>query len=120
MRLGLDALCEERLEVFPVEASPALHSLGGHADAVIKSLVEKRDEWEAQAKEYAAENEDLQRRLYAKVAGQSDLPTEIVRRLHRLENDCQRLRIANTELRENLKAAESKQLLCVTRSPTWR
>jgi chromosome segregation ATPase len=108
MSFGIDALFEERLEVFPAEPSSALHATAGHAEAVIKSLIKQRDDWEAQAKEYATEKEDLQRRLYAKLADQSDLPTNIVRRLHRLENDCQRLRVENTKLHENLKAAESE------------
>jgi hypothetical protein len=42
------------------------------------------------------------------VASDAQLPVDVVRRLQRLENDCQHLRVQNAKLHENLKAAESE------------
>lgn len=107
MNFGLDALLEERLEVFPAEPSSALHSAGS-AEAVIRSLIKERDDLQAQVKEQASTIEQLERRIYAKVATDAQLPVDVVRRLNRLESDTQHLRKENTRLNENLKAAESE------------
>jgi peptidoglycan hydrolase CwlO-like protein len=104
---GLEALFEERLEVFPAEPSSILQATSGDIEAVIKSLIKERGELQAQAKEQATTIEQLERRIYAKVAPDARLPVDVIRRLHRLENDCQTLRNKNAKLHDDLKAAES-------------
>jgi chromosome segregation ATPase len=108
MSFGLDALFEERLEAFPADPASVLHSVPSHIEAVIKSLVKERDELQTQVKTHESTIEHLERRVYAKVAADSELPVHVVRRLNRLEKDCQYLRDQNTRLRENLTAAESE------------
>ncbi|KAF1921358.1 NO signaling/Golgi transport ligand-binding domain-containing protein [Ampelomyces quisqualis] len=108
MTFGLEALFEERLEVFPTEPSSVLHATNSHVEAVIKSLVKERDDLQVQAREQASTIEQLERRIYTKVAADAQLPVDVVRRLQRLENDCQHLRSQNAKLNENLKAAESE------------
>lgn len=108
MSFGLEALFEERLEVFPAEPAAVLHSTTGHVEAVIKSLIKERDGLQAQVKEHAGTIEHLECRVYAKVASDAELPIDVIRRLNRLESECQHLRDRNTKLSENLKAAESE------------
>jgi chromosome segregation ATPase len=108
MSFGLDALFEERLEAFPADPASILHSASSHVEAVIKSLVKERDELQTQVKNHESTIEHLERRVYAKAATDSELPVDVVRRLNRLEKDCQYLRDKNTRLRENLTATESE------------
>jgi phage shock protein A len=108
MSFGLDALFEERLEAFPAEPASVLHSAPSHVEAVINSLVKERDELQMQVKNHESTIEHLERRVYAKVATDSGLPVDVIRRLSRLEKDCRYLRDQNTRLRENLTAAESE------------
>jgi chromosome segregation ATPase len=108
MSFGLEALFEERLEAFPAEPASVLHSTHSHVEAVVRSLVKERDELQAQVMEHTNTIEHLERRIYAKVATDVQLPVDIVRRLNRLEKDCQQLRDQNTRLSDNLKAAESE------------
>jgi DNA repair exonuclease SbcCD ATPase subunit len=108
MSFGLEALFEERLEAFPAEPASILHAASGHVEAVIKSLVKERDELQTQVKNHESTIEHLERRVYAKVASDAELPVDVVRRLNRLEKDCQHLRDQNTRLRDNLTAAESE------------
>ncbi|KAF2825859.1 hypothetical protein CC86DRAFT_294485 [Ophiobolus disseminans] len=98
---------EERLEVFPAEVSSISHSPGSF-DAVIKALIKERDDVQSQVKEQACTIEQLERRVYARVAADAQLPVDVVRRLNRLESDCLNLRKENAKLHDNLKAAESE------------
>jgi hypothetical protein len=88
MSFGLEALFEERLKVFSVEHEAALHSTTGHVDAVIKSLIMERDDLQAEVKAQAITIEHLERRVYAKVAADAELPADVARRLNRLESEC--------------------------------
>jgi chromosome segregation ATPase len=107
MSFGLDALFEERLEVFPADVSSVAHSPSS-ADVVIRAIIKERDDAQALVKQHATAIAQLEHRIYSKVAPDADLPVEIVRRLHRLETECQNLRKETTTLRDNLKAAESE------------
>lgn len=104
---ALDALFEERLEVFPAEPSSVLSSKG-HATGAIKSLIKERDTLQMQVSEQAETIKTLEHRIYSNMSPDAQLPVEVVRRLHLLENDYQRLRKENVKLNENLRAAESE------------
>jgi prefoldin subunit 5 len=108
MSFGLEALFEERLEAFSAEPASVLHSTPSHVEAVIRSLVKERDELQTQVKDHTYTIEHLERRIYAKVGTDAEIPMDVVRRLNRLENECQQLRAQNTKLSDNLKAAESE------------
>jgi hypothetical protein len=108
MSFGLEALFEERLEVFPAEPVAVRHLTAGHCEVIIKSLIKERDDLHTQVQEQASTIEHLERRVYAKVAADAELPVDVVCRLHRLESECQQLRDRNTRTNENLKAAESE------------
>lgn len=105
MSLGLDVLFEERLEVFPADLS-SISQHPGSVDAVIRSLIKERDDAQAQVKEHASTIDQLERRVYAKAAAGTELPVDVVRRLNKLETECQNLRKENAKLHDNLKAAE--------------
>jgi chromosome segregation ATPase len=108
MSFGLEALFDERLEVFPAEPAEIMHSDPSQFKAVIKSLVRERDDLQAQVNNNATTIEHLESRIYAKVAADADLPVDIARRLNRLESECLQLRQRNTKLNDNLRAAESE------------
>jgi hypothetical protein len=107
MSFGLDALFEERLEVFPADVSSVAQSPSS-ADVVIRTLIKERDDAQALIKEHARTIEKLEHRIYSKIAPDAGLPADVVNRIHCLETERQNLRKRNTTLRENLTAAESE------------
>lgn len=114
MSFGLDALFEERLEVFSAEPSSLFHS-NGSAEAIIKTLIKERDDAQAKEKDHANTIDQLQRRLYSKIAPDANLPAATVNRLHRQETEVHNLRKENAEIKDNLRAAESENAkLCDT------
>ncbi|CAO2655186.1 Nn.00g102500.m01.CDS01 [Neocucurbitaria sp. VM-36] len=135
MSFDLDALFQERLELFPKTqhteppcASPNGKELSGipeefseavkeatekgtevnSARGLIKTLVQDRDAWKQEAEDQAKVIGDLERRIYSKSVAHSDLPVDLVRRMTRVESENVRLRADNAQLKENLKAAESE------------
>jgi chromosome segregation ATPase len=107
MSFGLEALFEERLEVFPAEPSSILHP-AGHADAVIMALIKERDDLQAKLEDHVKTIDQLERRIYSKIAPDALLPADVVRRLHRLETESHNLRKENATIKDNLRAAESE------------
>jgi chromosome segregation ATPase len=108
MTFGLEALFEERLEVFPADLTAITHSNVSECQAAIKSLIKERDDLQAQVKDQTNTIDHLERRIYTKVAADADLPVDVVRRLNRLESENLQLRGRNTKLNDNLRAAESE------------
>jgi DNA repair exonuclease SbcCD ATPase subunit len=110
MTFGLDASFEEHLELFPADlpSSGTSMSSSAEAKAIIASLVKQLKKSEEQAQKHEVEKGEVQRRLNAKVATQTGFPTDVIDRLQRIENDCQRLRSENTKLSDNWRAAESE------------
>jgi hypothetical protein len=106
MSLGLEALFEERLEVFAAEPTPVPSYFAGGTEAIVQSLIRERNGLQAQVKEDAVTIEQLRHRNYSKLAADAALPPETVRRLCQLEHDNERLRKENNKLSENLRAAE--------------
>lgn len=107
MSFGLDALLDERLKVFPADASSITHSPSS-ISTVIHTLIKKREDALTQAKEHAATIDKLSRRIYSEAAPDATLSAEVVQRIQRLENECQNLRKEKVRLRENLNAAEKE------------
>jgi chromosome segregation ATPase len=108
MSFGLEALFEERLEAFPAEPLSVPHSSPGSAESVIMSLIKERDDLQALFKDHTSTIEHLERRIYHEVAADAQLSVDVLRRLDRLESECQQLRTQNMKLNENLKAAGSE------------
>lgn len=124
MSFDLDALFQERMEVFPpvASASPrdtctksetttkthlASSNIDSHVKDMIQSLIGERNQWQAQAKEYGKMNKDLERRIYDKrVLQKENQPLDVVRRMDRLQIENSRLQTELAHLKENLKAAE--------------
>tara|TARA_R110002003_G_scaffold248_2_gene17636 strand:+ start:42375 stop:43280 length:906 start_codon:yes stop_codon:yes gene_type:complete len=107
MSFGLGALFEERLEVFPAEPSSILHP-AGNADAVIMALIKERDDLQAKLEDHVKTIDQLERRIYSKIAPDALLPADVVRRLHRLKTESHNLRKENAKTKDNLRAAESE------------
>lgn len=99
--------------MFPHDLSSASQLSSTTATSVIKGLIRERDALHAQSIEDTSTIEQLQRRLYAKATDNdaTNLPYEIVTRLHRRENEVQRLRKTNDSLKDNLTAAENETCL---------
>ncbi|KAH6373451.1 hypothetical protein HBI34_080550 [Parastagonospora nodorum] len=106
MTLGLEALFEERLEVFPAESLTVASSKSGRAEDLIKALMREREDLQAQVQEQAATIEQLTRRLHPKPHSNALEQTETVNRLYRLEHENDVLRKEKDKLNENLRAAE--------------
>jgi hypothetical protein len=106
MSFGLEALFEERLEVFPAEPKPIPSHFAGGTEPIVRSLIRERNCLQAQVKEDAVTIEQLRHRIYSKLPTDIALPPETVRRLYQLEHDNERLRKENIKLSENLRAAE--------------
>ncbi|KAF2027462.1 hypothetical protein EK21DRAFT_91504 [Setomelanomma holmii] len=97
MSLDLETLFEERHEL----------SLGKD-DTVVVPGTKPHYDLQAQVTDQAALIEKLQHRTYSKVSANQQLPEYVVNRLHRLEDDNQRLRNDLKKAREELRAAESE------------
>ncbi|KAH6232529.1 hypothetical protein HBI15_073570 [Parastagonospora nodorum] len=106
MTLGLEALFEERLEVFPAESLTVASSKSGRAEDLIKALMREREDLQAQVQEQAATIEQLTRRLHPKPHSNALEQTETLNRLYRLEHENDVLRKEKDKLNENLRAAE--------------
>jgi len=106
MNLGLEALFEERLEVFPAESVTVKDCNTEHAADLIKALIRERDDLQAQIREHATTIEQLTRRLHSKPHSNTIEPTETVNRLYRLEHENDVLRKEKDKLSDNLRAAE--------------
>jgi hypothetical protein len=106
MSLGLEALFEERLEVFPAELSSILHYAPESDAAVIRSLIKERDNLQAHVTEQAVTIEQLRHGSYSRAPVDAILSIDTGRELHQLANENDRLRKDKTKLEENLRAAE--------------
>ncbi|KAG9191336.1 hypothetical protein G6011_09424 [Alternaria panax] len=73
--------------------------------ATIASMSHKADYWKARAEEYRNTIAELDKKTPKDAAG-SNLPSETVRRLNRLESELTRLRSENAQLKETLKTIE--------------
>lgn len=106
MNLGLEALFEERLEVFPADSVTVTNSNAEHAENLIKALIREREDLQVQIREHAATIEQLTRRLHSKPHSNALEPTETVNRVYRLEHENGGLRKEKERLNDNLRAAE--------------
>jgi chromosome segregation ATPase len=77
--------------------------------AIITSLSKERDVWKARAENQEVTIAELDRRV-SKDLAKSDLPTDVVRRLNRLESEITRLRSENSHLKEHLQATEYEKV----------
>lgn len=106
MNLGLEALFEERLEVFPADSVTVTNSNAEHAENLIKALIREREDLQVQIREHAATIEQLTRRLHSMPHSNALEPTETVNRVYRLEHENGGLRNEKERLNDNLRAAE--------------
>ncbi|KAI4694515.1 hypothetical protein J4E81_006734 [Alternaria sp. BMP 2799] len=83
----------------------AKHGEEARLRTTIATLSQQCEDWKGQAEERGRTIEDLDRKT-SKAAAASDLPTDTVRRLNRLESEVTRLRSENTQLKDTLKTIE--------------
>jgi hypothetical protein len=108
--VGGVSLSEEEFAGGPVIDSglPFGMQVDTYAEDTIKSLLQESNLLKEKVARQKKAYEDLEQRVYKKAAVDVDLPTEVVRRLNRLENEVERFRIENKDLRDSLKVAESE------------
>ncbi|KAI4614502.1 hypothetical protein J4E83_007156 [Alternaria metachromatica] len=87
------------------EEQEAKHGEEARLRSTIATLSQQCEHWKGQAEERGKTIDDLDRRT-AKTAAGSDLPTDTVRRLNRLESEVTRLQSENTQLKDTLKTIE--------------
>lgn len=107
MALGLDELFEEGGEVLPITQPPGPLP-AGRAETIIGSLIKERDNLQALVDKHATIIAQLEHRLYSKVTASATLPTDVVDRLHRVENENVYLKKENAKLSDNFRAAENE------------
>jgi hypothetical protein len=79
-----------------------------YAEDTIRSLLQDRDRFQEEAARYRKAYEDLERRVYKNAISDVDLPADLTRRLHRLENELERQQAETKQLREKLKISENE------------
>ena len=79
-----------------------------YAEDTIRSLLRDRNHFQKESARYRKACEDLERRVYKDAISDVDLPADLTRRLHRLENEHERQQAENKQLREKLKISESE------------
>jgi hypothetical protein len=79
-----------------------------YAEDTIKSLLRDRNYFQKEFSRYKKAYEDLERRVYKNAISDVNLPADLTRRLHRLENDLERQQANNKQLRQRLKISESE------------
>ena len=82
--------------------------VGTYAEDTIKSLLRDRDHSIKEAARYRKAYGDLERRVYKNAISDVNLPADLTRRLHRLENELERQQAENKQLQEKLKICESE------------
>ncbi|OAL05295.1 hypothetical protein IQ06DRAFT_361529, partial [Phaeosphaeriaceae sp. SRC1lsM3a] len=78
------------------------------AETIIGSLIKERDNLQALVDKHATIIAQLEHRLYSKVTASATLPTDVVDRLHRVENENVYLKKENAKLSDNFRAAENE------------
>lgn len=79
-----------------------------YAEDTIRSLLRDQDHFQKEAARYRKAYEDLERRVYKNAISDVDLPADLTRRLHRLDNELERQQAKTKQLREKLKISESE------------
>jgi hypothetical protein len=79
-----------------------------YAEDTIKSLLRERDLMKEEVAQQKKAYEDLEQRVCKRAAVDINLPAEVARRVKRLENEVERCRTENEDLRIGLKAAQSQ------------
>lgn len=79
-----------------------------YAENAIKLLIQERDAYKAESDKLKKAYDELDRRVYRKVVLEADLPAEMVHRLNRLDNETERYRAENIDLRKKLKVTEGE------------